>query len=94
MTDAAPKPRADRSDTPRGRRSDADRALAKRLLSDAKGGRDLRARKVQRVRAAIQMKSYENDLKLAVALERLQAQVQEEATLLAELLDRKERGGP
>jgi hypothetical protein len=94
MCDPAPQRPADRSITPRSRGSDAERALAKRLLSDAKAGRDVRAAKVRRVRAAIEARSYENDLKLAVALERLQAQVREEAALLAELWDAKQRSGP
>jgi hypothetical protein len=93
MRDAAPKPPDDRSSGPRGRRSPADRDLAERLLSDAKAGRDLRTPKVRRVRAAIEARSYENELKLAVALERLQDQVREEAALLAELCDPEERRG-
>ena len=52
-------------------RSDADRALVERLLAAAKGGVDVRARKVRRLRAAIKVRAYENDLKLAVAVERL-----------------------
>lgn len=92
MCDPAPERPDDRSSAPRSRRSNADRDLARRLLSDAKAGRDVRAPKVRRVRAAIEAKSYENELKLAVALERLQAQVREEAALLAELWERKERG--
>ena len=63
-------------------RSDADRALAQRLLSDAKSGKDVRAAKVRRVRAAIKARTYENDLKLSVALDRLQNLMTEEAALL------------
>jgi hypothetical protein len=86
MSDAAPKPPDDRLIAAAGLRSEADRDLAKRLLSDAKAGRDVRAPKVRRVRAAIEAKSYENQLKLAVALERLQDQVREEEVLLDHLI--------
>jgi hypothetical protein len=78
MCDAAPKPPDDRRDAAPKKRSDADRALANRLLSDAKAGRDVRTGKVRRVRAAIDARSYENELKLAVALDRLQDLVWEE----------------
>jgi hypothetical protein len=86
MSDAATKPPDDRRNAASSRRSNADRDLAKRLLSDAKEGRDVRAPKVRRVRAAIEAKAYENELKLAVALQRLQDQVREEAALLDELV--------
>jgi hypothetical protein len=68
-----------RHDAARRGRSSADRALAERLLSDAKAGRDVRRGKVRRVRAAIEARSYENDLKLEVALERLQHRAREDA---------------
>ena len=55
------------------RRSPAELALAERLLAAARGGADVRARKVRRLRAAIKVKAYENDLKLAVALENMLA---------------------
>jgi hypothetical protein len=43
------------------------------------------------VRAAIEARAYENELKLAVALQRLEDQVREEAALLAELCDSEGR---
>ncbi|MGB7160514.1 MAG: hypothetical protein WBD40_20785, partial [Tepidisphaeraceae bacterium] len=52
-------------------RPKADRALAERMLQRLRGGDDVRARKVRRIRAAIKVRSYENALKLAVAVERM-----------------------
>lgn len=52
-------------------RSAADQALAERMLACLRGGGDVRTRKVRRIRAAIKVRSYENALKLAVALERM-----------------------
>ena len=92
MCDPAPHPPNDRSDDVGRGRSQADRALAERLLSHAKAGGDVRAAKVRRVRAAIEASAYENDLKLEVALERLQDMVREESSLLDDL--REEGGGP
>ena len=54
----------------RGRSRD-ELALAERLVAAARRGADVRARKVRRLRAAIKVKAYENDLKLAVAVENL-----------------------
>ena len=54
-------------------RSAADLTLAERLLAAARGGADVRGRKVRRLRAAIRVRAYENDLKLAVAVENLLA---------------------
>jgi hypothetical protein len=79
MCDPTPDPPKHRHDAACRGRSSADRALAERLLSDAKAGRDVRRGKVRRVRAAIEARSYENDLKLEVALERLQDRVREDA---------------
>jgi hypothetical protein len=52
-------------------RTAADRALAERMLQQLRGGADLRARKVRRIRAAIKVRHYENALKLSVAIERM-----------------------
>ena len=52
-------------------RGPADRALAVRMLASVKAGRDVRERKIRRLRAAIRVRAYENDLKLAVAVERM-----------------------
>ncbi len=52
-------------------RTAADRALAERMLQRLRGGADVRARKVRHIRAAIKVRSYENALKLAVAIDRM-----------------------
>jgi hypothetical protein len=51
-------------------RTDAERAVAERLLQVLRHGGDVRSR-VRRVRAKVIDGSYENNLKLSVALERL-----------------------
>jgi hypothetical protein len=53
------------------RRSRRDRALVQQLLTKLKEGNDVRKRKARRVRAAIRVGVYENDLKFRIALERL-----------------------
>jgi len=55
----------------RRRLTAADRQAVLRMLELLKGGADLRARKARRTRAAIKVRSYENDLKLQVAIERM-----------------------
>lgn len=55
----------------RRRRSSADRDLAARLLASLRDGNDVRAAKVRRVRRDCDADHYENDLKLAVAADRL-----------------------
>lgn len=87
--DAPARRRAARS---RAARSRADRDLAARLLAAAKSGADVRGAKVGRVKAAIRDGAYENDLKLEVAVQRLQDRVGEEAALLAELQDPPKQG--
>ena len=63
------------SDAPRpaspAPRDDDDRELAARMLAVLRAGRDVRARKVRRLRAAVRARAYENPLKLHVALERM-----------------------
>jgi hypothetical protein len=59
------------------RRSAADRELAHRMLAALKAGDDIRQRKVRRLKAAIKVRAYENDLKLEVAVDRLQGIVAE-----------------
>jgi hypothetical protein len=44
---------------------------AEHLLAMIKNGRDTRAAKVKRIKAAIEARTYENNLKLQIALERL-----------------------
>jgi hypothetical protein len=41
-------------------------------------GKDVRKRKVRRVRAAVRAKRYENDLKVSIAVDRLLNEVEEE----------------
>lgn len=57
------------------RRSESDRALAEAMLSALRAGRDVRGRKVRRLRAALKVRAYENPLKFQIALERLVAQL-------------------
>lgn len=56
---------------PAATRTDADHALVDRLLTATRAGVDVRARKIRRLKAAIKVGVYENDLKLDVAVERL-----------------------
>lgn len=56
---------------PQKRRSRNDRAIAQQLLARLKEGEDVRKRKARRVRAAIKVGVYENELKFKIALERL-----------------------
>ena len=53
------------------KRSRNDRAFAQQLLARLREGEDVRKRKARRVRAAIKVGVYENDLKLKIALERM-----------------------
>ena len=48
-----------------------EKALAAKMLRRLRDGHDLRARKARRLRAAIRVERYENDLKLQIALDRL-----------------------
>lgn len=42
-----------------------------RILAKLRAGGDLRTRKVRRLKAAVRCGSYENDLKLSIAAERM-----------------------
>ena len=53
------------------KRTAVERALAERMLQRLRGGADVRARKVRRIKAAIKVRHYENALKLDVALDRM-----------------------
>jgi hypothetical protein len=53
------------------KRSRTERSLVKRLLGVLKSGGDTRSGKVKRVRASVRTRTYENDLKLSVALDRM-----------------------
>jgi hypothetical protein len=70
----ARKPAKDRGSRP-ALRSEAERELAQRMLTALQSGADLRVRKVRRVKAAIKVRAYENDLKFEVAFERLRLMV-------------------
>jgi len=45
--------------------------MAKRLMSLLKAGADTRTSKVKRIRQSVRSRSYENELKLSVAMERM-----------------------
>jgi hypothetical protein len=53
------------------KRTRAQRTLAKRLLAMLKAGSDTRKTKVRKLRRSVRSSSYENDLKLTIAMERL-----------------------
>src|SRR5258708_2223972 len=53
------------------RRSKEDREVASRMLAALQAGADLRTRKVRRLKAAIKVRAYENDLKFEIAVERM-----------------------
>ena len=52
-------------------RSAADVATAQRLLAMLRSGRDARTTKVRRLRRSVRADTYENDLKLTVAVDRV-----------------------
>jgi hypothetical protein len=54
-------------------RSEADLDLARRMLEALRNGSDVRRRKVRRLKAAIKVRAYENNLKFQVAFDRLRA---------------------
>jgi hypothetical protein len=49
----------------------ADKASARRLLSILKTSDDKRALKIKKIRRSVRHKTYENDLKLAIAVDRM-----------------------
>jgi hypothetical protein len=53
------------------KRTKAERAAAERMLEMLRAGKDVRSRKVRKIRAAIKVKRYENAMKLGVALAKL-----------------------
>jgi hypothetical protein len=57
--------------TAKTKRSRADRAVAAQFMSLLKSGADTRIKKVKRIRQSVRTRSYENDLKLSIALDRL-----------------------
>jgi hypothetical protein len=52
-------------------RSESDEAVAGRMMELLRAGADVRARKVRRLRAAVRIKAYENQLKLSIAVDRM-----------------------
>ena len=48
-----------------------EQSAAAELLQKLRAGQDLRARKTRRLRGAVRADRYENDLKLAIALDKL-----------------------
>jgi hypothetical protein len=58
---------------PRWRRGSDERIAAACMLKRIRAGLDRRTRKVRRLRAAIRVGAYENDLKLHIAMDRLLA---------------------
>ena len=52
-------------------RTRKEKALAAKMLRRLREGHDLRTRKARRLRAAIRVERYENELKLQIALDRL-----------------------
>jgi len=57
----------------RWRRGSAERNAAACMLKRMRAGLDRRTRKVRRLRAAIRVGVYENDLKLHIAMDRMLA---------------------
>jgi hypothetical protein len=53
------------------KRSPHEQTAAAALLEKLRQGADLRARKARRLRGAVRADRYENDLKLAIALDKL-----------------------
>jgi hypothetical protein len=53
------------------KRSRTERSMVKRLMGILKSGGDARVAKVKRVRQSVRTKTYENDLKLSIALDRM-----------------------
>ena len=58
---------------PRWRRGSPERTAAACMLKRIRAGLDRRTRKVRRLRAAIRVGVYENDLKLHIAMDRMLA---------------------
>ena len=52
-------------------RSESDEAVARRMMELLRAGADVRERKVRRLRAAVRVKAYENQLKLSIAVDRM-----------------------
>ena len=59
------------ADPPAAPRSADDLAAAARLMSVLRAGGDARLAKVRRVRQSVRTHTYENDLKLTVAVDRV-----------------------
>jgi hypothetical protein len=66
-----PTPAASVGTADKHRRSGAEVALMRQFLSVLKSGGDARLKKVKRIRQSVRTRSYENDLKLSIAAERM-----------------------
>jgi len=55
--------------------SRADRAAAKRLLSILKTSSEKQALKIKKIRRSVRLRTYENDLKLSIAVDRMVRQL-------------------
>ncbi len=55
----------------RPRRTRADKQAAQHLLAVLRAGGDARITKIKRVRQSVRARSYENELKLSIAIERM-----------------------
>jgi hypothetical protein len=55
----------------RPKRTKQERAAAARLMEMLRAGKDVRKRKVRKIRAAIKVRRYENAMKLGVAIGKL-----------------------
>ena len=55
----------------KSKRTKSEATAAKRMLELLRAGKDVRGRKVRKIRAAIKVKRYENAMKLGVAIEKL-----------------------
>jgi hypothetical protein len=53
----------------------SDRAAARRLLSILKSTGSKQAMKIKKIRRSVRQKTYENDLKLAIAVDRMVRQM-------------------
>jgi hypothetical protein len=55
--------------------SRADRAAARRLLSILKTSSEKQALKIKKIRRSVRLRTYENDLKLSIAVDRMVRQL-------------------
>ena len=53
------------------KRSRTDRSAVKHLMALLKSGSDTRISKIKRIRQSVRTRSYENELKLSIAMDRM-----------------------